>query len=134
MRNESFEQLSLFDSDSDKLEDEMMLDDYALVYLVTKSGGNRGNLFILTTEDAQKLCEDDCSHGMGRGGPWIMMWTSIKHFVHQNDTYDGRLEDFEFIRDTGKQDKDFNRLGIKKPTLKEEGDLLQKMGYVLVLK
>lgn len=57
--------------------------DYAVVYLVT-SGGKighgafKGNLFILTVEDAMKLCSDDCSKGVSRGSPWMMMWTSIK--------------------------------------------------------
>ena len=41
---------------------------WALVYLVTMSGGNVGNLFVLRTEDAMKLCEDECSHGSAGGG------------------------------------------------------------------
>ena len=110
------------------------LDDWALVYLVTRSGGNRGNLFILRKEDAQKLCEDECSHGSGNFGQWMFQWTSLTHFVTQNDTYDARLEDFVFIYDTGRQDQDFKRLGIQKPELNEMKELLESMGYQLVYK
>lgn len=135
MKCQNVEQLDMFDSlgmvEEGESKDDSMLDEYALVYLVARAGGIKGNLFILKTEDAKTFCSDDCSHGYGRGGPWCMMWTTIRHFVHQNDTYDGRLKDFVFIFDTGKQDKDFERLGIKKPTLKEQTDILHKMGYVM---
>lgn len=81
-----------------------------------------------------KLCSDKCSEGIGRGGRWHFQWTTIDHFIHQNDTYDGRLEDFVFIRDTGKQDKDLERLGIKKPSIKEMGEILRGMGYLITFK
>lgn len=129
------EQISLFDSDNCKDEEDISeLGNYALVFLVTKSGGNRGNLFVLPIEDAQKLCSDESSHGISRGGHWMFQWTSILHFVHQNDTYDGRLEDFVFIKDSGRQDKDFARLGIRKPTISEQCDILRKLGYVMKMK
>ena len=129
------EQISLFDliepQEEPEKEDDGYLDEYALVYLVTKAGGWKGNLFILSVEDAKKLCSDKCSQGRSRNGSWMFQWTTIRHFVSMNDTYDGRLNDFEFIWDTGKQDKDFERLGIKKPSLKEQCELLHKMGYVM---
>lgn len=129
------EQLSLFGfiepDEPEEKEDDSYLDDWALVYLVTKAGGWQGNLFVMKVEDAKKFCSDDCSHGQARGGYWMFQWTTLRHFVHQNDQYDGRREDFEFIWDTGKQDKDFERLGIQKPTLKESSEILNKMGYVM---
>ena len=48
--------------------EEQDLSQWALVYLVTMSGGKVGNLFVLRTEDAMKLCEDECSHGSEGGG------------------------------------------------------------------
>ena len=129
------DQLSIFDfmqQEEEPQEDDSHLDEYALVYMVTEKGGWSGNLFILPTEDAKRLCSDECSHGRGRGGHWHFQWTTLRHFVHQHDTYDGSLEDFAFIWDTGKQDKDFERLGIKKPTLPEQSELLHKMGYVMM--
>lgn len=128
----NYEQLNLFEeAKPEKPKND--LSEYALVYLVTFGGGNQGNLWILKKEDAMKFCSDRCSHGTGRGD-WMFQWTSIDHFIRQNDTYDKRLEDFVFIEDTGKQDKDFERLCIKKPGLKEIGDLLQSMGYVMTFK
>lgn len=114
--------------------------EWCLVYLVTRSGGNSGNLFILRKEDAQKLCEDECSHGTARGGQWFFMWTALSHFYDSGDrsaadrqqrNVHGKLEPFVFIKDTGKQDKDFERLGIKKPTISEMQKLLNDMGYEL---
>lgn len=116
------------------------LSEWALVYLVTKSGGNRGNLFILRVQDAQTLCEDECSHGQARGGQWMFQWTTLDHFARndsaaaQHKNVHGKLEPFVFIRDTGKQDRDFARLGIHKPTLQECSDLLKFMGYELKFK
>ena len=116
-------------SEAPKKDDDSYLDDYALVYLVTRSGGTQGNLWVLRTEDAKRLCSDECSHGQARGGFWMFQWTTIRHFAHQNDQYDGRIEDFLFIFDTGKQDKDFERLGIDKPTLAEQFELISRLGY-----
>ncbi len=122
-------QITMFDRDEDFPEpvspkpESRDSDDMCLVYLVTKSGGNRGNLFVLPREDAQKLCEDECSHGVARGGQWMFQWTSLSHFYDSGDRSaadrqardtHGKLTPFVFIRDTGKQDKDFERLGIKK--------------------
>lgn len=128
------EQLSFFDQEPEEPvkvqeNDDSYLDEWALVYLVTRSGGTQGNLWVLKTEDAKKLCSDECSHGQARGGHWMFQWTTIRHFVHQNDQYDKRLEDFLFIFDTGKQNKDFKRLGIEKPTLAEQFDLIRRLGY-----
>ena len=109
--------------------------DYCLVYLVTRHGGNQGNLFILTKEDAMKFCEDDCSHGRGRGGEWMFNWTSLEHFRQNTDASaqykntHGKLEPFRFLIDTGKQDDDFERLGIVKPTRHEMMDILEELGY-----
>lgn len=132
------EQMSLFDiKEPDFLEtqaDNSYLDEYALVYLITMHAGVSGNLFILKTEDAKTFCSDDCSHGKAFQGSWMMMWTTIRHFIHQNDTYDGRLEKFVFVKDTGKQDKDFERLGIRKPTRHEITEILHNMGYIPVWK
>lgn len=108
--------------------------EWALVYLVTKSGGHRGNLWILKTEDAQKLCSDKCSHGEAKGGHWIFMWTTLHHFFHQNDTYDGRREKFVFVKDSGKQDKDFERLGIIKPSWSEVCNIVNDLGYSPIVK
>lgn len=108
------------------------LQQWALVYLVYRSGGYGGNLFILSVDDARKLCSDKCSRGFSRGGEWQFHWTTIDHFTSQNKTYDGRLERFVFIPDSGKQDRDFERLGIKKPTLEEMDDILRSRGYALV--
>jgi len=127
---EEYTQLSLF-NEAKPQKPKINIDEWALVYLVTFAGGNQGNLFLLPIEDAKKLCSDKCSHGVGRGGHWMFQWTSVKHFVRQNDTYDGRLEDFLFIWDSGKQDKDFERLGLKKPSLKEQTEVLHEMGYVM---
>ena len=80
---ENMEQLSIFDlpdlrgerqnlrkllKPTRKHAEEQDLSQWALVYLVTMSGGKVGNLFVLRTEDAMKLCEDECSHGSARGG------------------------------------------------------------------
>ena len=127
------EQLSFFDEPKPE-KPKYDLSEWALVYLVTFGGGNQGNLWILKKEDAIKLCSDKCSEGTVRGGKWHFQWTTIDHFIRQNETYDNRLEDFKFICDTGKQDKDFERLGIKKPRLEEQSDLLQDMGYVMTWK
>ena len=113
------------------------LSEWALVYLVTYAGGNQGNLFVLRKEDAQKFCGDKCSHGTARGGKWLMQWTSLDKFANkgnaeataQMENVHGELEPFIFIRDTGKQDKDFERLGIQKPSIDECPRLLESMGY-----
>ncbi len=112
-------------------------EDWCLIYLVTRSGGNQGNIWILKRDDAIKFCSDPCSCGIGRGGPWIMMWTSMDHFIQddagakQHKDVHGKLTPFKFIYDTGKQDKDFERLGIDKPGIKEISELLQSMGYLM---
>ena len=132
------EQLSIFDiinkPDAPEPDKKDELKDWALVYLVKKASGNAGNLWVMRVEDAQKLCSDDCSHGQALGGYWMFQWTTIDHFVRQNDQYDKRLEDFVFIWDSGKQDKDFDRLGIRKPTLKEQTEVLHRLGYVMTWK
>lgn len=132
------EQLSIFDiinkPDTPEPDKKDELKDWALVYLVKKASGNAGNLWVMPVEDAQKLCSDDCSHGQAHGGYWMFQWTTIDHFVRQNDQYDKRLEDFVFIWDSGKQDKDFDRLGIRKPTLKEQTEVLHRLGYVMTWK
>ena len=66
-------------------------------------------------------------------------WTSLDHFAdegseaaaRQQENTHGKLEPFVFIPDTGKQDADFERLGIKKPTLEECNAVLNSMGYEL---
>lgn len=112
--------------------------DWCLVYLTTEGCGFQGNLFILHQEDAMKLCSDECSHGVGRGGKWMFQWTSLSHFYDSGDRSaadrtmrdtQGKLEPFVFVYDTGKQDPDFKRLGIQKPGLKEMCDLLRSLGY-----
>lgn len=112
--------------------------DWCLVYLVTQCGGNSGNLFVLHREDAIKLCSDECSHGVARGGRWMFNWTSLEHFYDSKDAskadrqmrnVHGDLEPFVFIRDTGKQDKDFERLGIHKPGIWEVENILRSIGY-----
>lgn len=118
-------------------------EDWCLVYLVTKSGGNAGNLFVLIREDAQTLCSDECSHGMARNGQWMFQWTSLSHFRdtgdrsaadrQARDTH-GKLTPFVFIRDTGKQDKDFERLGIHKPDIYQIEKILKGLGYQLTYK
>ena len=132
------EQLSIFDiinkPDTPEPDKKDELKDWALVYLVKKESGNAGNLWVMPVEAAQKLCSDDCSHGQAYGGYWMFQWTTIDHFVRQNDQYDKRLEDFVFIWDSGKQDKDFDRLGIRKPTLKEQTEILHRLGYVMTWK
>ena len=131
------EQLSLFEEEpQQKRKPERQIDrrlsEYALVYMVTKAGGWAGNLFVLSVEDAKTLCSDECSRGWGQGGPWHFQWTTIDHFAHMNDTYDGRRPSFEFIKDTGKQDGDFARLGIRKPGKSVIFDMLFDMGYIAV--
>ena len=137
------EQLSLFDTIQEpKIEknEEPKVDvgDWCLVYLVTFSGGNKGNLFVLHELDAIKLCSDECSHGIARGGKWMFNWTSLKHFDGRGGTESAeqqfrnvhqKLEPFVFIRDTGKQDADFERLGIDKPDIKEIEQILESIGY-----
>lgn len=116
--------------------------EWALVYLVTYSGGNKGNLFVLKVEDARKLCCDECSHGRARGGRWMFQWTTLDHFAESgadkasNQVKDvhGKLTPFVFVVDTGKQDDDFNRLGIKKPTIDESREVLRSIGYELTYK
>ena len=136
------EQLSLFDTLEAPKETipepkEDNSKDYCLIYLVTRSGGNQGNIWILEKGDAIKFCSDPCSHGMARGGYWMMMWTSMEHFrrddagAKQHKDVHGKLTPFKFIYDTGKQDKDFQRLGIKKPGIKEISELLRSMGYLM---
>lgn len=121
-------------------EDNSQSDEWALVYLVTFGSGFKGNLFVLKRDDAIKLCQDDCSHGIGRGGEWMFCWTSLGHFLKDDDAASqhknvhGNLEDFVFLLDTGKQDADFERLGIIKPTLAESKAILQRMGYNLKIK
>jgi len=149
------EQLSLFDLFAPASEPEekpakaeeppkpQTADDWCLVYLVTKSGGNAGNLFVLKREDAQALCSDECSHGVARGGQWMFQWTSLSHFYDSGnrsaadrqarDTH-GKLTPFVFLKDTGKQDKDFERLGIKKPDIWQIKAILQELGYELTYK
>lgn len=112
--------------------------DLALVYLVTQKGGFAGNLWLLHIEDAKKFCSDDCSKGRGNfGGEWCFMWTALSHFFNddeaaqQNKTTQGKLMPFVFIRDTGKQDKDFERLGIVKPSIKEVSETLEQAGYFI---
>ena len=112
-------------------------EDWCLIYLVTRSGGNQGNIWILKRDDAIKFCSDPCSHGQARGGHWMMMWTSMDHFIQddagakQHKDVHGKLTPFKFIYDTGKQDKDFKRLGIDKPNIKEISKLLRSMGYLM---
>lgn len=117
--------------------------DWCLVYLVTRSGGNAGNLFVLHQEDAIKLCSDECSHGRARTGYWMFQWTSLNHFIDSGDAsaadrqarnVHGKLEPFVFIPDTGKQDKDFKRLGIHKPDISEIETVLNDIGYKLEYK
>lgn len=115
-----------------KREENEELKEWALVYMVFRHSGYQGNLFLLKKDDAIKLCSDECSHGVGRGGAWAFFWTTIDHFIRQNDIYDGRLESFVFIKDNGKQDKDFERLGIKKPTRDEQSRILRDMGYIMI--
>lgn len=109
--------------------------EWALVYLVTRRGGYKGNLFILTVQDAQALCSDACSRGIGRGGEWFFMWTTIDHFVRKDDAY-GETKHagterpkFVFLADTGKQDRDFERLNIQKPTYKQCAEIIHRLGY-----
>lgn len=144
------EQLSLFSSvlkpekqaDKDERRISDKASDWALVYLVTYSGGNKGNLFVLKKEDAQKLCEDECSHGMARGGRWMFQWTSLDKFAkdgagcasNQQKNVNGKLVPFVFIQDIGKQDDDFDRLRIKKPTIEESREILKSIGYELSFK
>ena len=120
-------------------------EDYAVVYLVTQGGEYyhahfNGNLFVLTIEDAMKFCSDDCSKGTSRGNQWIMMWTSIKKYAEHNNHLgdnkhaDRKKEPFVFIKDTGKQDKDFERLGIHKPSIEECKKILDYFDYEFVYK
>ena len=143
--------ISLFDFMDDKTEEVKAepeqntndIGDWCLVYLVTRSGGNSGNLFVLHREDAIKLCSDECSHGVSRGGHWMFNWTSLDHFYdsknaskadRQMRNVHGDLEPFVFIRDTGKQDKDFERLGIHKPDIYEIKKVLRSIGYEMEYK
>lgn len=133
------EQLSLFDFKEQaapkKTTSGIEPNDWALVYLVTKAGGAKGNLWVLKKEDAMKLCEDDCSHGIARGGRWMFNWTSLSHFTKDDDgakqhkDVHGTLKPFVFLFDTGKQDADFQRLGITKPYPSEVSDILRHLGY-----
>lgn len=143
-------QIGLFDFDEpakpqvkEQPEQKNNVGDWCLIYLVTRSGGNSGNLFVLHREDAIKLCSDECSHGIARGGHWMFNWTSLDHFYdsknasaadRQMRNVYGDLEPFVFIKDTGKQDKDFERLGIKKPNIYEIEDVLNSIGYKLQYK
>lgn len=119
----------------EKRADEFDPEAWALVYLVTKAGGAKGNLWVLRKEDAMALCEDECSHGMARGGRWMFNWTSLSHFANddsgaaQHKDVHGTLKPFVFIFDTGKQDADFERLGIIKPYPSEISDILRRLGY-----
>lgn len=129
-------QLSFFEQEEPEApEVNPLVKEYALVYLVTFVEGAKGNLFLLKIEDAKKLCSDKCSHGIGRGGHWMFNWTALEHFANgdaaskQHETTQGKLEPFEFIQDTGKQDADFDRLGIEKPTMETMGKLLHSLGY-----
>lgn len=111
--------------------------DWCLVYMVTRHGGYQGNLYMLHREDAIKLCSDDCSRGRGQWGEWMFCWTSMDHFAKDDDAaimhknVHSKLEPFEFIRDSGKQDDDFKRLGIIKPELYEMEEELKRMGFEL---
>lgn len=137
MSAEAFGQISFFENVDKPKEEKPQTQktDMCLVYLVTKSGGNSGNLFVLHREDAIKLCTDECSHGSARGGQWMFQWTSLEHFrrddagADQHKNVHGKLEPFVFIPDTGKQDADFERLGISKPSRKEMQDVLLQLGY-----
>lgn len=132
MSEAAYKQLSLFQEEPETHELDPRVYEYSLVYLVTCAGGNQGNLWVLKNEDAMKLCEDECSHGQGRGGRWMFMFTRLDHFIRRDYSYGDEHEDFLFIYDNGKQDRDFERLGIIKPTLKERAELLESMGYIPV--
>ena len=107
----------------------MDLENLALVYMVTAKGGNAGNLFILDKQDAIRLCSDDCSKGAARGSSWLFMWTTIDHYIRNDDEYAGNKPEFVFIKDSGKQDADFARLGIRKLTQSEQKEIIERIGY-----
>lgn len=108
--------------------------DMCLVYLVFQSGGNGGNLFILKKDDAIKLCSDDCSKGRLYNHEYIYMWTTLEHFINYNAFYDNNIPEFVFIKDNGSRDKDFERLGIIKPTENEYIKIINELGYKLKFK
>lgn len=52
----------------------------------------------------------------------------------QHKNVHGKLEPFVFIKDTGAQDDDLERLGIKKPDIAEIEEVLTDMGYSIEYK
>lgn len=75
----------------------------------------------------------------------MFMWTTIDHFkqkdtekrsdaIRQQKGTNGKLQPFVFIRDTGKQDADFERLGIHKPDIAEIKRIMSELGYEVIYK
>lgn len=104
-----------------------------VVYLVFNSGKNGGNLYLLTKEDAIKLCSDDCSKGKIYSGEYIYMWTSLKNFINKNKCYDD-VPEFVFKKDNGSRKQDFERLKIKEFTEDEIKKIINEIGYKLIYK
>lgn len=94
------------------------MSDYALVYLIG-ANGFVANLFVLTIEDAKKVCSDEKSARY----PWLMMWTQLA--VNNSAT----KIPLKFVKGICTQNDDFERLGIKKPSLRDCRRILNMYGY-----
>lgn len=78
---------------------------HADVYLATGAGtmGQPRVLWRMTVADAQQVCSDPSTQGMGRGGPWMLCWTTHSLVDRHWDS---------FAADDGRFAPLFERLGV----------------------
>ena len=57
------------------------LQPWAFVYMVTRSGGAEVPMYLASRDDAEAFCADDRTKGVGRGGPWVFMFTSAANYL-----------------------------------------------------
>lgn len=58
------------------------LQPWAFIYMVTPAGGARVPMWLAGRRDAEAFCTDERTKGVGRGGPWMFVFTSASNYLY----------------------------------------------------
>lgn len=57
------------------------LQPWAFIYLATRGGGAEVPMYLASRADAEVFCGDDRTQGIGRGGPWMFLFTAAATYL-----------------------------------------------------
>jgi hypothetical protein len=117
----------------------------AFLYTCSFKGGASGIRFMLSIEDAKKLCSDPRSKGVSHGSCWAYFFTTVYSYVHKDDTYadmvnplarstGNRIEIVAKGADDGSFDEILKDLGCEKIAIKDIPEALRWLGVDVTIK